>query len=127
MTHPVLAAQLYTVRDFTKTASDLAETLRKVANIGYTAVQVSAIGPIPHGEVKQMVDDLGLTICNTHIGYDALWGDLDPVTARILGHIHPGITLLVPCHSPAVRAAQIPTNALQWKPAQWAKSWLPPA
>ena len=79
MTHPVLAAQLYTVRDFTKTASDLAETLRKVANIGYTAVQVSAIGPIPHAEVKQMVDDLGLTICNTHIGYDALWGDLDPV------------------------------------------------
>ena len=79
MTHAVLAAQLYTVRDFTKTAADLAASLKKVADIGYTAVQVSAIGPIPHEEVKQMVDDLGLTICNTHIGYDKLWNELDDV------------------------------------------------
>ncbi len=79
MTKPVLAAQLYTVRDFTKTADDLAETLRKVRDIGYTAVQVSAIGPIPHQVVKTMVDDLGLTICNTHIGYDQLWNDIDAV------------------------------------------------
>ncbi len=77
---PQLAAQLYTVRDFTKTASDLAETLRKVRDIGYPAVQVSAIGPdIPPADVKQMVDDLDLTICNTHFGYDALWNDLDSV------------------------------------------------
>ena len=79
MTKAVLAAQLYTVRDFTKTAVDLAATLRKVAKIGYTAVQVSAIGPIPHAEVKQMVDDLGLTICNTHIGFDLLWNDVNAV------------------------------------------------
>jgi len=26
-----------------------------------------------------MTDDLGLTICNTHIGYDLLWNDLDAV------------------------------------------------
>lgn len=75
----VLAAQLYTVRDFTKTAEDFAASIKKVSDIGYTAVQVSAIGPIPHEEVKQIVDDNGLTICNTHIGYDALWNDLDSV------------------------------------------------
>jgi len=79
MPQPMLAAQLYTVRDFTKTATDLAATLRKIATIGYTAVQVSAIGPIPHAEVKTIVNDLGLTICNTHSSYDALWHDLDPV------------------------------------------------
>ena len=29
-----------------------------------------------------MVDDLGLTICNTHIGYEQLWHDLDSVIAQ---------------------------------------------
>ncbi len=77
---PQLAAQLYTVRDFTQTSADLAETLRKVRDIGYPAVQVSAIGKdIAPSEVKQMADDLDLTICNTHFGYDQLWHDLDSV------------------------------------------------
>lgn len=82
MSRAVLAAQLYTVRDFTKTAADLATTLRKVRDMGYTAVQVSAIGPIPHAEVKTLVDDLGLTICNTHIGYEPLWNDIDSVIVQ---------------------------------------------
>ncbi len=52
MPHPVLAAQLYTVRAFCQTASDLAASLEKIRSIGYQAVQVSAIGPIPDAEVK---------------------------------------------------------------------------
>jgi sugar phosphate isomerase/epimerase len=79
MTQPVLAAQLYTVREFTRTAADFAASLKKIRNIGYTAVQVSAIGPIPEAEVKAVVDGEGLTICNTHIAYERLWNDLDAV------------------------------------------------
>jgi sugar phosphate isomerase/epimerase len=79
MSHPVLAAQLYTIRDFTKTAEDFAASMKKIREIGYTAVQVSAIGPIPDQEVKSIVDDLGLTICITHIPYDRLWNDIDSV------------------------------------------------
>ena len=81
MSHPVLAAQLYTVRDFTKTADDLAASLKKVKEIGYTAVQVSAIGPIPDAEVKKMVDDLGLKIIITHTAYPKLWNETDAVIA----------------------------------------------
>ena len=66
MTLPKLAAQLYTVHEHTKTASDLAATLKKVRAIGYQAVQVSTIGPIPDAEVKAMLDDNGLTCCITH-------------------------------------------------------------
>ncbi len=36
-----IGAQLYTVRDFCKTTEDLAETLKKIAEIGYKNVQVS--------------------------------------------------------------------------------------
>jgi sugar phosphate isomerase/epimerase len=79
VSHPVLAAQLYTVREYTQTAAGLASSLRRVRDIGYTAVQVSAIGPIPDAEVKAMVDDLGLTICSTHTAYEALSHDADRV------------------------------------------------
>ena len=63
---PQLAAQLYTVRDFCKTAADLAATARKIREIGYPAVQVSGIGPIPDEEVGRIMAGEGLTICATH-------------------------------------------------------------
>ncbi len=37
----IIGAQLYGAREFTKTLEDFSETLKKVADIGYTAVQVS--------------------------------------------------------------------------------------
>jgi sugar phosphate isomerase/epimerase len=81
--HPVLAAQLYTVRAFTTTAEGLAASVTKIRDIGYTAVQISAIGPIPDVEVKAIIDDLGLTICNTHVQpSEALWNDLDAVITQ---------------------------------------------
>ena len=82
MSQPIVAAQLYTIRDFTKTTADFAESMTKIKGIGYSVVQVSGIGAIPHAEVKQICDDNGLTICNTHIGYDRLNDDLDDVIAQ---------------------------------------------
>ena len=83
MSKAVVAAQLYTVRQFTQTAADLAASLKKIQMIGYRAVQVSGIGLIPDAEVKAMVDDLGLTICNTHFRpSDALWNNIDAVIAQ---------------------------------------------
>jgi sugar phosphate isomerase/epimerase len=82
MPKPQLAAQLYTIREFTQTAEAFAESMAKVRAIGYTAVQVSAIGPIPHEQVKAIVDEAGLTICITHIGHDRLWNELDDVIAQ---------------------------------------------
>ena len=34
----LLGAQLYTVREYTKNLDDFADTLKRVADIGYTAV-----------------------------------------------------------------------------------------
>ena len=47
-----IAAQLYTLRDFTKTPADIASTMKKVKEIGYDAVQCSALGPIEASELK---------------------------------------------------------------------------
>lgn len=73
------AVQMYTLRDFTKTAQDLADSLAKVRAIGYTAVQFSAVGamngPSPEvdaREARRMLDDNGLRCIATHRSWDAL-------------------------------------------------------
>ncbi len=67
----VIAAQLYTLRDYTKTAVALGTTLQKCKQIGYEAVQVSGIGAaITYKEVARLLNDTGLTCCATHINLD---------------------------------------------------------
>lgn len=82
MSKPVLAAQLYTIRDFTQTVDGFADSMKKIKDIGYTAVQVSAIGAISHDDVHKILTDNGLTACITHIGYDRLQNDIDDVIAQ---------------------------------------------
>lgn len=77
-----LAAQLYTLRQFLKTPEDIAETLKKVKEIGYRAVQVSGIGPIEAKALKELADEHGLTICATHISYDDLLHHMDAVIEK---------------------------------------------
>ena len=54
MAKGIPGAQLYTVREFTQTIEDVAETLKKVARIGYTAIQISAFGPVDPKEVARI-------------------------------------------------------------------------
>lgn len=75
----ILAAQLYTVREFMKTPEDIRASLKKVRDIGYTSVQVSGIGHIEPKELKRITDELGLSICATHIPYKRFREDLENV------------------------------------------------
>jgi sugar phosphate isomerase/epimerase len=77
-----IAAQLFTLREFLKTPEDIAATLRRVREIGYRAVQVSAIGPIGDAELKSLADREGLVICATHIGYNDLVNRTDAVIEK---------------------------------------------
>jgi sugar phosphate isomerase/epimerase len=74
-----LAAQLYTIRQFTQTREAFAESMAKIRQIGYRAVQVSAIGPIANEDVKEILNHNGLEVCITHTSYDALWNDTQKV------------------------------------------------
>jgi sugar phosphate isomerase/epimerase len=77
MPDSVIAAQLYTVREFTKTPADIASTMKKVKAIGYDVVQTSGLGPIEAEELRKIVDGEGLTICATHVGYESLRDDVE--------------------------------------------------
>ena len=68
----VIAAQLYTVREFTRTPADIGSTLGKLGKMGYEAVQVSALGPIAPADLKEIADGEGLEIAATHVGYDEI-------------------------------------------------------
>lgn len=72
-----IAAQLYTLRDFCKDEEGLRQSLQKVKEIGYEAVQVSGIGPISPEAVKRIADEAGLRICATHVSFQALTEDFE--------------------------------------------------
>ena len=68
----VIGMQLYTLREYCKTPSDIAKTLKKVSDIGYRVVQISGIGEIDLKELKKILDDNNLYACSFHAGYDDL-------------------------------------------------------
>lgn len=77
MKRSTIAAQMYTLRDFTQTAEGLREAFQKLRKVGYQAVQISGIGPIAAQLVKEYADEAGLAICATHVSWDRLVNDLE--------------------------------------------------
>ncbi len=73
----VVGAQLYTVRQHARTIKELRETLKKVATIGYTAVQASGMGPMEPKEVAEAAKEAGVVIAATHTDWAALRKDTD--------------------------------------------------
>ncbi|MGQ9683556.1 MAG: sugar phosphate isomerase/epimerase family protein, partial [Anaerolineae bacterium] len=63
-------------------ARDLGETLHKVRAMGYRAVQLSAIAPLPPVQVKSLLDEAGVVACNTHTAWERLQQDLPAVIAE---------------------------------------------
>src|SRR5258708_35178380 len=73
-----VALQMYTVRD--ETARDFVGTLRRVAEMGYTAVEFAGYGGLSSTEMNKVLKELGLKAISTHVGLAALEQDL---TAQI--------------------------------------------
>ncbi len=78
-----IVAQLYTVRDYIKTPPEIAKSLKKIREIGYDAVQVSGMGPIPEAELKSMLDGEGLVCCATHEGAERILNDTQQIVDRL--------------------------------------------
>lgn len=78
-----VAIQLFTLRAHCQTAEALAVTARRVRAIGYQAVQVSGIGPIPEKELVAIMAGEGLTICATHEPSAKILDETDLVIERL--------------------------------------------
>ncbi len=77
-----LGAQLYTVRKYTKTLDDFAQTLQRIADIGYKTVQVSGTCEFEPEWLKEQLDSTGLRCVLTHTKPDKLIADPERVTAE---------------------------------------------
>ena len=79
-----IAVQMFTLREHTQTAADFADSLKKVADMGYTAVQLSAVGAM-NGDspevdaalAARMLADHGLNCIATHRSWDQLYDATD--------------------------------------------------
>lgn len=67
-----IGAQFYTLREFCKTTDALAETLKKVADIGYEYVQISGTCAYEAQWLKEQLDKNGLKCVITHTPADKI-------------------------------------------------------
>lgn len=67
-----IGVQLYTLREHCRNPADFAHTCQKLKRIGFVAVQVSAVGVDDPVQVKQILDDHGLSCVATHRNLDQL-------------------------------------------------------
>ncbi|MEX1015939.1 MAG: sugar phosphate isomerase/epimerase [Phycisphaeraceae bacterium] len=69
-----IGAQMFTLREYCKTPSDIAKTCKKLSELGFGAIQASAggFGKIDAKELKKILDDTGLVCAATHRGLDEM-------------------------------------------------------
>ena len=79
MKENVVVAQLYTVRQFCQDLEGVKKSLAKVAEIGYTAVQVSGFGDVSPQDVADICKANGLTIASSHMSWERFLTDLDGI------------------------------------------------
>lgn len=72
-----LALQLYTLRDLLE--KDFAGTLRKVADIGYQAVELHTYGGLTPVQLRNLLDDLGLQAVSAHVALTRIESELGNV------------------------------------------------
>jgi sugar phosphate isomerase/epimerase len=63
-----VAVQLYTIRD--ASSADFPAALRKVAAIGYKAVEFAGFNGFTPAQIKPVLDELNLTVVAAHVGFD---------------------------------------------------------
>jgi len=61
-----IAVQLYSLREYVKSKEDFANVLKRVAAIGYKAVEAAGFHGMSPAEFKKLADDLGLKLYSTH-------------------------------------------------------------
>lgn len=76
-----IGAQLFTLREYCKDLPSLAETLKRVADIGYTTVQMSGTCEFDAQWLKEQLERNGLRCVLTHTAPQKLQEQLDQVCA----------------------------------------------
>lgn len=72
-----LGAQFYTLRDSCKDLAGLEETMKKVADIGYSSIQLSGVCAYEGEWAAEKAKEIGITIDITHFAYNKIINDIE--------------------------------------------------
>lgn len=87
-----IGAQTYTIRMHMQNENDFADSMKKIADIGYNYVQLSGLAPLSPTFIRKTCDECGLKIVLTHTSMDIV-GDVESVIRyhQVLGCPYIGI------------------------------------
>ena len=80
---PTISLNLYTLRDFVSNPEDFAETMEKLAGIGYKSVQISGVKGCTPQEILDITKANGLGISAAHIGMQDFEKDFDTQVEKL--------------------------------------------
>lgn len=78
----IIGAQGYTIRDFVKTEKDIEDSMKKLHDIGFKTLQVSAFGDIADERMREIADENQIEIIITHTNPDMILNETDKVISR---------------------------------------------
>ena len=98
-----LGAQSYTIRNHTQTRPDFQQSMKRISDMGYRSVQLSAIGSFEASWIRSVCDSHGLRIVLTHTDPERIKNDTAQVIRdhEVLGCPYVGIGMMpAPYRSP---------------------------
>jgi sugar phosphate isomerase/epimerase len=109
-----ISLQLYTVREHT--ASDMPATLRRLAEIGYTAVEFAGYGGLSPRDVRAILDDLGLRASGAHVPLDSWETDPEAVISDMhaLDSAHAIVPIIPPERRDEEAVARLAESFNRW-------------
>ena len=72
-----IALQLFSIKD--ETEKNFTEALRKVAKIGFSGVEFAGYGNLSSSALKDLLKELGLKVCGSHVSLEELTTNIDSV------------------------------------------------
>ena len=68
-----IAIQVYSIRDAAE--ADFVGTMKAVKEMGYSGVELAGTYGMTAVQIKEILDEVGLTLVSAHLGADLMWDD----------------------------------------------------
>ena len=98
MSKTEIALQIYTLREFTKTPGDFAQTIEKIGRIGYKAIELAGLWDQDNSLMKDTLQKNGVSAISAHVGMNNLKESLPATFERMktLGFRHAALAHVGP-------------------------------
>ncbi|CAA9410799.1 MAG: Inosose dehydratase [uncultured Rubrobacteraceae bacterium] len=109
-----ISLQLYTVREHT--ARDLPDTLRRLAGMGYAAVEFAGFGGLSTRDLRPVLDDLGLRASGAHVPLEDWETDPGGVISDLhtLNCAHAVVPILPPDRRDGAEVSRLAESFNRW-------------